>query len=127
MNDILAEEYGVSAPLLKKAAETEEKCAEVFKQIDKVKEYNQLRVLHAFMEERVSPSHFAPSYGYGYDDAGREKLEQLFARIFKAEAALVRPHIASGTHAGLQLYQTFVLYYGGNRSSCQTATSCTAT
>lgn len=51
------------------------------------------------MEERVSPSHFAPSYGYGYDDAGREKLEQLFARIFKAEAALVRPHIASGTHA----------------------------
>jgi len=99
MNDILAEEYGVSAPLLKKAAETEEKCAEVFKQIDKVKEYNQLRVLHAFMEERVSPSHFAPSYGYGYDDAGREKLEQLFARIFKAEAALVRPHIASGTHA----------------------------
>ena len=99
MNDILAEEYGVSAPLLKKAAETEKKCAEVFKQIDKVKEYNQLRVLHAFMEERVSPSHFAPSYGYGYDDAGREKLEQLFARIFKAEAALVRPHIASGTHA----------------------------
>ena len=51
MNDILAEEYGVSAPLLKKAAETEEKCAEVFKQIDKVKEYNQLRVLHAFMED----------------------------------------------------------------------------
>lgn len=99
MNDILAEEYGVSAPLLKKAAEMEEKCAEVFKQIDKVKEYNQLRVLHAFMEERVSPSHFAPSYGYGYDDAGREKLEQLFARIFKAEVALVRPHIASGTHA----------------------------
>lgn len=99
MNEILAEEYGVSAPLLKKAAEMEEKCAEVFKQIDKVKEYNQLRVLHAFMEERVSPSHFAPSYGYGYDDAGREKLEQLFARIFRAEAALVRPHIASGTHA----------------------------
>ena len=99
MNDILAEEYGVSAPLLKKAAEMEEKCAEVFKQIDKVKEYNQLRVLHAFLEERVSPSHFAPSYGYGYDEAGREKLEQLFARIFKAEVALVRPHIASGTHA----------------------------
>ena len=99
MNEILAEEYGVSAPLLKKAAEAEEKCAGVFRKIDEVKEYNQLRVLHAFMEERVSPSHFAPSYGYGYDDAGREKLEQLFARIFKAEAALVRPHIASGTHA----------------------------
>lgn len=60
---------------------------------------NQAKVLRAFQEAGVAEHHFAPSSGYGLDDPGREKLEEVYARVFRAEAALVRWQIASGTHA----------------------------
>ncbi|MFZ5816623.1 MAG: aminotransferase class I/II-fold pyridoxal phosphate-dependent enzyme [Bacillota bacterium] len=60
---------------------------------------NQARVLRAFQEAGVADIHFAASTGYGYSDIGREKIEELFARTFRTEAALVRVQIASGTHA----------------------------
>ena len=60
---------------------------------------NQNKVLEAFREERVAPRHFTPTTGYGYGDEGREKLDVLFARVFKTEAAIVTPQIVSGTHA----------------------------
>ncbi len=60
---------------------------------------NQKKVLSAFHNQRVSDHHFNPSTGYGYDDEGRDTLEQVYAEVFKAEAALVRPQIISGTHA----------------------------
>lgn len=60
---------------------------------------NQAKVLEAFREHHVSESHFAPSTGYGYDDIGRDALESVYASVFHAEKALVRPHIVSGTHA----------------------------
>ena len=56
------------------------------------------RVLEAFANNRVSTRHFAPSYGYGYDDIGRDTLDQVFANVFEAEDALVRPQLANGTH-----------------------------
>ncbi|RNF40560.1 aminotransferase class I/II-fold pyridoxal phosphate-dependent enzyme [Planococcus salinus] len=60
---------------------------------------NQQKVLAAFHRQKVSDHHFHPSSGYGYDDEGRDTLEKVYADVFKAEAALVRPQIISGTHA----------------------------
>ncbi len=60
---------------------------------------NQKKVLEAFHSQKVSDHHFNPSTGYGYDDEGRDTLERVYATVFKAEAALVRPQIISGTHA----------------------------
>ncbi|MYL48608.1 hypothetical protein GLV98_03900 [Halobacillus litoralis] len=67
--------------------------------VDEIVEYNQEKVLKAFHKLRVSDSHFNPTTGYGYDDFGRDTLEALYAEIFKAEDALVRPQLISGTHA----------------------------
>ena len=70
-----------------------------FERIDQVAEYNQAKVLSAFRKNRVSATCFAASTGYGYNDEGRDKLEQVYADVFHTEAALVRPHITCGTHA----------------------------
>ncbi|NCB06511.1 MAG: hypothetical protein EOM69_13445, partial [Clostridia bacterium] len=71
----------------------------VFQRTDAIEMANQQRVLEAFWAERVSSRHFAPTTGYGYDDIGRDTLDRVFARSFFAEAALVRPQFANGTHA----------------------------
>ncbi|MCS4585922.1 methionine gamma-lyase family protein [Clostridium perfringens] len=70
-----------------------------FKIYDEIREYNQLKVLKAFQEERISDNHFTNSTGYGYGDIGRDTLDLVYARIFNAEKALVRPHFVNGTHA----------------------------
>ena len=72
---------------------------EQFKIYDEIREYNQLKVLNAFQEERISDMHFTNSSGYGYDDVGRDTLDKVYARIFNTESALVRPHFVNGTHA----------------------------
>ena len=105
MSNIFTTEFGIPQHIVEMASKVEATCKPLFDEVDKIKEQNQLKVLSAFMHEEVAPAHFAASYGYGYDDIGRDKLASLFARIFKAEAAIVRPQIASGTHAlalGLQ-------------------------
>ena len=66
---------------------------------DEIREYNQMKVLSAFQEERISDTHFTNSSGYGYDDIGRESLDKVYARVFNCESALVRPHFVNGTHA----------------------------
>ncbi|MGN0980330.1 MAG: aminotransferase class I/II-fold pyridoxal phosphate-dependent enzyme [Candidatus Avoscillospira sp.] len=70
-----------------------------FEAIDHVAEYNQLKVLHAMQENKISAACFAATTGYGYDDVGRERLEKVYADTFHTEAALVRPQITCGTHA----------------------------
>ena len=70
-----------------------------FESIDWLSEYNQQKVLAAFQKERISAEHLSGSTGYGYDDAGRDALEKVYADIFETEDALVRPQIVSGTHA----------------------------
>ena len=74
------------------------KCNERFSEIDKITEFNQQRVLKAFIDNGVSESHFAGSTGYGYGDRGREVLDEVTAQIFGAEDALIRHSFASGTH-----------------------------
>jgi len=70
-----------------------------FENIDRITEYNQLKVLNAFRENRVSEPHFAETTGYGYGDRGREVLDSVFARSVGAEAAIVRHTFTCGTHA----------------------------
>lgn len=73
--------------------------ADTFKRIDNIEQLNTSRVLSAFIDEGIAPRHFAPTTGYGYDDAGRDSLDRVFARALFAEDALVRPQLVSGTHA----------------------------
>ena len=70
-----------------------------FDKLDEVREFNQLKVLTALQDERISESHFTNSSGYGYGDIGRDSLDKVYARIFNCESALVRPHFVNGTHA----------------------------
>lgn len=73
-------------------------CKEKFEEIEKIKEFNCQKILNMFMKVGVSESHFVPTTGYGYNDRGREKLDELFAAVFKTENALVRQGFLSGTH-----------------------------
>lgn len=70
-----------------------------FQAIDEMAEYNQLKVIHAMQSCRVSAECFQSSTGYGYNDPGRDTLEEVYAAAFHTEAALVRPQITCGTHA----------------------------
>ena len=79
--------------------EVEQQIAGVHKEIDERIETNQFRVLQSFQKHRVSDSHFIPSTGYGYDDIGRDTLENVYADVLGGEAGLVRSQIISGTHA----------------------------
>ena len=90
---------GLSEKVLKMAEEAESGLKERFKKIDGIAEYNQLKVLHAMQKNRVSEAHLGTSTGYGYNDIGRDTLEQVYADVFHTEAALVRPQITCGTHA----------------------------
>lgn len=80
-------------------AKVEQQIAAVHKRMDEVAESNQFRVLESFRKHKISDSHFIPTTGYGYDDIGRDTLEQVYADVFGAEAGLVRQQIISGTHA----------------------------
>lgn len=77
----------------------EEKVLDYFKRVDQVKEYNQEKVLSAFRKYKIGLEHFSSVSGYGHDDLGREALDNVFADVFKTEAAVVRNHFVSGTHA----------------------------
>ncbi len=81
------------------AQKATELCSEQFRYIEDVQEYNQLKMLKAFQNARVSESLFAASSGYGYGDRGRDALDEVYAFAFDAEDALVRHNFVSGTHA----------------------------
>ena len=78
--------------------QAEKSLTEQFEIIDEIRDFNQEKVLNAFIENKVAPEHFYTVSGYGHDDLGREVLDRVFADVFKAEKALVRVHFASGTH-----------------------------
>ncbi|MBR5510012.1 MAG: methionine gamma-lyase family protein, partial [Lachnospiraceae bacterium] len=90
---------GISEAVYTYGQKIEEELKERFAEIDETAEYNQLKVVHAMQKRRVSDIHFASTSGYGYNDLGRDTLEEVYAEAFHAEAALVRPQITCGTHA----------------------------
>lgn len=77
---------------------TEEEVSEAFVEVERIGERNQWKVIQAFQKHKVSDYHFSGSTGYGYNDRGREVLDLVYADVFGAEKAFVRPHFASGTH-----------------------------
>ena len=97
--DFMSKKFNIS----KKIFELGEKALELvsyrFKEIDAIAEYNQMKVLHAMQKNKLSETHFNSSTGYGYNDAGRDITEKIYADIFNCEDALVRIQIVSGTHA----------------------------
>lgn len=93
------QEFGISAQVLEFAETVEAGLKERFLDIDSRAEYNQLKVLKAMQKHRVSDIHFAATTGYGYNDLGRDTLEEVYASAFHGESALVRPQLISGTHA----------------------------
>ena len=93
------ESIGVSRAVFDYGEHVLDSLQQRFAAIDRTAEYNQAKVLRAMHQNRVDATCFAATTGYGYDDVGREKLEQVYADTFGTEAALVRPQITCGTHA----------------------------
>ncbi|MBS4535975.1 methionine gamma-lyase family protein [Clostridium sp. D2Q-14] len=97
--NLLCKQNGIDEDILELVFKSEEDVNLKFEEIEKVSEYNQLKVLNAMQKEKLDSTTFNWTTGYGYGDIGREKTEKIYANIFKTEDALVRPTIVSGTHA----------------------------
>lgn len=91
--------FEISEKIKKAAQKAQDMCELELKKVDEMAEYNQQKVLKAFIDNKVSERHFAGSTGYGYGDDGREALERVLAQIFNAEDAVIRHNFVSGTHA----------------------------
>ncbi len=81
-----------------KILEAEKAVEKQFKEIERIRDFNQRKVLKAFVDNKVAPEHFYTVSGYGHDDLGREVLDKVYAQVFCAEKAIVRTHFATGTH-----------------------------
>lgn len=92
-------EAGISEKVYGFCSKIEAGLKERFEAIDRTAEYNQMKVLRAMQKHKVSAGCFESSTGYGYDDLGRETLEDVYASVFETESALVRPQLTCGTHA----------------------------
>ncbi|MEG1311947.1 MAG: methionine gamma-lyase family protein [Romboutsia sp.] len=91
--------YGLDDEIFELSEDVMNDIKDEFEQIKKVREYNQYKVLKAMQKARLSDNHFNWTTGYGYNDLGREKIEEIYSEVFGAEDALVRPIIVNGTHA----------------------------
>lgn len=89
----------ISEELINKAVKVEKEIEEEFKKAKEISMVNSIKVLNAFQESNLQEMHFNSSTGYGIDELGRNKIEEIYAKIFKAEDALVRTQFISGTHA----------------------------
>ena len=92
-------EFGISKEIENLSIEVEKEIKPIFEKIDEISEKNSLKVLQAFQKNNLSETHLYSSTGYGIDEPGRNKIEQIYADIFKAEDAIVRTQLISGTHA----------------------------
>lgn len=97
--ETIYQELGIDKTVLDYGKQFEDSLKERFTEIDMTAEYNQLKVIKAMQKHKVSAECFMGSSGYGYNDLGRDVLEEVYADCFKGEAALVRPQITCGTHA----------------------------
>lgn len=98
-DNLLHKEYQISDEMIETMEEAYQACQPFFQKRAAMVEINQLKVLRAFQENRITDFHLNGSTGYGYGDTGRDALEDVFAAVLRAEKALVRSQIVSGTHA----------------------------
>lgn len=99
IKEFLSDKFKITEEIIDYVSEREKVVKDKFSNIDKIKEFNQYKVINALQENRLSATDFYWTTGYGYGDVGRDKVEDIYANIFRAEDALVRPTISSGTHA----------------------------
>ncbi len=92
-------EFGIKENVLNLSKEVEKELKSIFENIDQIKELNSLKVLNAFQKCGLEERHLHSSTGYGIDESGRNKIEEIYSEIFKTEDALVRAQLISGTHA----------------------------
>ena len=111
LHKMLKDAFGIERNLVDKMLDIEKLLVDRFNEIDQIKQYNQYKVLNAMQEARLSDQHFNWTTGYGFNDIGREKIEEIYARVFSTEDAIVRPTIANGTHA-LSLCLSGLLHSG---------------
>ncbi|MEG0249730.1 MAG: methionine gamma-lyase family protein [Peptostreptococcus sp.] len=97
--ELLLKNYGIDRNIFELSKEVDRDIQPQFDKMREIREYNQLKVLNAMQEAHLSDNHFNWTTGYGYNDLGREKVEEIYARVFHTEDALVRPQIVNGTHA----------------------------
>ncbi|MBQ8636971.1 MAG: methionine gamma-lyase family protein [Clostridia bacterium] len=97
-NEFLEKEYGITKELAEFIDECEKDAEPYYKRAEEIASLNQIRVMKAFADHRISEMHFAETTGYGYDDLGRDTLDKVYAQLFGAEDALVRHSFISGTH-----------------------------
>ncbi|PYG89893.1 cystathionine beta-lyase family protein involved in aluminum resistance [Ruminiclostridium sufflavum DSM 19573] len=97
--EYLKNNFEIEDRVIELAEQAEKDAKQVFDRIDEIKQINQLKVIKAMQDNKLSDSHFNGTTGYGYDDRGRDVLDSVYAEVFKAEDALVRHHIVSGTQA----------------------------
>lgn len=93
------EKFGISRNLENLSEKVEQELKPIFEKIEKIAEKNSLKVIEAFQRNNLSQTHLNTSTGYGTDEQGRNKIEEIYADIFKAEDSIVRSQIISGTHA----------------------------
>lgn len=91
--------FGINNEIIDMISNAEIELSDLFIQIDKTKEYNQLKIIKAMQDSNLNYTNFYWNTGYGYNDPGREKVEEIYSKVFNTEDALVRPNIVSGTHA----------------------------
>ena len=99
IENIVSKEFGISPKLIKMSEMVSKEIVPLLEEIERIVEFNQIKVLSAMKRSYLSDYHLTGSTGYGYSDIGRDTIDQIYADVFKAEDALVRPHIVSGTHA----------------------------
>ena len=99
LREYIKDNFGISDATVSLMEETETELSAQFAKVDAIAGVNQLKVLKAFQNHRISYAHFGETSGYGYDDLGRDALDAVYAEIFGAEDALVRHNIVSGTQA----------------------------
>ncbi len=96
---LLCKQFELEEEVIRFVNDKEKLIVEKFNRINEIKEYNQYKIINSMQKSRLSSTDFNGSSGYGYGDVGRDKTEQIYAKVFNTEDALVRPTIVSGTHA----------------------------
>ncbi len=99
MKELLQKRYGIPLDLYDLSQDVEQSLEKRFSDIDSVRDYNQIKVLSAMQQAGLAERHFAVSTGYGYEDVGRDTLDEIYASVFETEDAMVRSQIVSGTQA----------------------------
>jgi len=99
MKEYIINNFNITADVYDFGQSVIQSVKDKFEAIDETAKYNQIKVLKAFQDNRVSDVHFNATTGYGYDDAGREAIDSIYAQVFGAEDAMVRHNIVNGTHA----------------------------